>query len=169
MSDFDRAFPIIVGIEAGYTTDPQDPGNWTGGKPNVGELKGTKYGISAAAYPNIDIANLTVDGAKALYKADYWDAVEGDYLPWPLSCLVFDCAVNQGQGTAKQLLQAALSVAVDGSIGPATLKAATASTPWHDAHFMNLRRVKYMQAPNWAHDGDGWMHRLFEVALQAGG
>jgi hypothetical protein len=43
MSLFDAAFPIVVGIEAGYVNDPQDPG---------GE---TKYGVSKRAYPNEDI------------------------------------------------------------------------------------------------------------------
>ena len=45
----------------GYVNDPKDPG---------GE---TNYGISKRAYPDVDIKNLTEDGAKDIYKRDYWD------------------------------------------------------------------------------------------------
>ena len=55
MADFDKAFDIIVGVEGGFSLDPNDPGNWTGGKRGVGELKGTRWGISAKSYPHLDI------------------------------------------------------------------------------------------------------------------
>jgi hypothetical protein len=35
--------------------DERDPGNWTGGAIGKGELRGTKWGISAQTYPQIDI------------------------------------------------------------------------------------------------------------------
>lgn len=168
MSNFDRAFALVVGVEGGYSTDPTDPGNWTGGAQGVGELKGTKYGISAKAYPDVDIENLTLDGAKAIYEPDYWNAVHGDDLPMPLAVLVFDCAVNQGQGTARVTLQHALGVAADGVIGPATLTAAEHSSLWHAARFMSLRALRYTQSPLFARDGEGWFNRLFTVALQQG-
>lgn len=169
MGNFEKAFAIVVGIEAGLSLDPNDPGNWTGGAPNVGTLKGTKYGISAKAYPNEDIANLTLDRAQALYRADYWNAVAGDSLPYPFSLLVFDCAVNQGVRMAKTLLQTALRVVADGVIGPKTLAAAAASTVDHWAAFMTLRAHQYEQLSNFDRYGDGWTNRLFKVCLlQAG-
>ena len=57
---FDEAFRRLIGHEGGYSTDRRDPGNWTGGKVGVGVLKGTKYGIAANTYPNLDIKNLVV-------------------------------------------------------------------------------------------------------------
>jgi lysozyme family protein len=148
--------------------DPNDPGNWTGGNVGVGVLKGTKYGISAASYPNVDIANLTLDGAQAIYQSDFWNVVSGDALPWPLACLVFDCAVNQGAQTSKLLLQTSLGVSVDGVIGNKTMAAVAAMKAWDVAHFMTVRVKRYMQSPNFARYGDGWMNRLFEVSLAAG-
>jgi lysozyme family protein len=165
MGNFVRAFAIVVGVEAGLSTDPNDPGNWTGGAVNSGVLKGTKYGISAAQYPNVDIANLTPDQAQAIYQSDYWNAVQGDGLPWPLSLLVFDCAVNQGQGVARTLMQTALGVVADGVIGPKTLAAAAASTVWHASNFMNLRVKRYLASANAPRYGDGWIIRCFTVAL----
>jgi len=61
MDTFDQAFALVVGIEGGFSTDQNDPGNWTSGKVCIGEFKGTKYGISAASYPHLDIPNLTPD------------------------------------------------------------------------------------------------------------
>lgn len=91
MSFFDAAFAIVVGIEAGYVNDPQDPG---------GE---TKYGISKRAYPNEDIPNLTPERAKFLYRRDYWDKANCDALAWDLALITFDSAVNQGVSFAATL------------------------------------------------------------------
>jgi lysozyme family protein len=90
--NFERAFQIVVGIEAGYVNDPEDPG---------GE---TKYGISKRAYPNEDIKNMTLERAKNLYIRDYWLRCHCDKLAWPWAISVFDCAVNEGQPTALHML-----------------------------------------------------------------
>lgn len=86
MSFFDAAFQIVVGIEAGYVNDPDDPG---------GE---TKYGISKRSYPNVDIPQLTLEEAKQIYKRDFWDHINLDSQPWELALIAFDCEVNQGEG-----------------------------------------------------------------------
>jgi len=168
MGNFEKAFAIVVGVEARLSLDPNDPGNWTGGARGAGVLKGTKYGISAKAYPNEDIANLTLDRAQALYRADYWNKVSGDALPYPLCLLVFDCAVNQGEGIARTRMQTALGVVADGVIGPKTIAAAQASTVEHWGAFMTLRRHRYEQSPDYPRYGDGWSNRLFIVCLLSG-
>jgi lysozyme family protein len=85
----------------------------------------TKYGISQRAYPNLDIANLTEDGARAIYKRDYWDKVCGDLLKsQAVAENVFDTAVNMGSTTATKLVQMILGIAIDGKFGPGTLDAA---------------------------------------------
>ncbi|MDR2666964.1 MAG: phage tail tape measure protein [Holosporales bacterium] len=64
--------------------------NWiTGGE--------TKYGISKRWYPNLDIRNLTVDGAKLIYYRDFWEPqLYGDFESVELAEKVFDLAVNVG-------------------------------------------------------------------------
>lgn len=121
---FARAFAAVVGVEGGFTKDPGDPGNWTGGAIGAGELRGTKWGISAAAYPTLDIAALTISAAAALYRPRYWDVIAGDALPVPIGLIAFDCAVNQGPGIAARILQQALGVVADGVVGPVTVAAA---------------------------------------------
>lgn len=165
MDNFDRAFELVVGIEAGYSNDPNDPGNWTRGHAGIGEFKGTKYGISAAAYPNLDIANLTLDGAKGIYASDYWQACACDRMPWPLCLFVFDMAVNQGQPTARVMLQRSLGVAPDGVIGPVTLAAANKMDDEALALLLTARAFRYMQAGNFNVDGRGWFKRLFLMAF----
>lgn len=93
MTDFDRAFEIVVGLEGGYVNDPNDPG---------GE---TKFGISKRAYPNVDIKNLSLIDAKDLYWRDYWVAGCCDIYEWPMSLFVFDASVNQGVNAGATLAQ----------------------------------------------------------------
>src|SRR5690349_17496265 len=105
MIDFDHLFQTVAGHEGNLTTDPDDPGNWTGGHVGTGMCRGTKYGISAAAYPEIDIAGLTFDQAKTLYRRDYWERIAGDQLPPALGLLMLDAAINNGVGRAARWLQ----------------------------------------------------------------
>jgi lysozyme family protein len=67
--DFNASFDRLISpkVEGGFTLNPKDSGNWTGGKIGVGELKGSNFGISAAAYPKLDIKNLTREKVRPLY------------------------------------------------------------------------------------------------------
>ena len=117
MNTFEQAFAVVVGHEGSGDADPHDPGNWTGGRVGTGTLAGTRFGISAAAYPTLDIARLTLGDAQAIYRRDYLDRVAGGALPPPLALLVFDAAVNAGIGSAARWLQIAVGAFVDGVIG----------------------------------------------------
>ena len=167
---FDRAFGIVVGQEGGYTQDPADPGNWTGGGPGRGACRGTRWGISAAAYPALDIAGLLLADARAIYRRDYWDRVGGDALPAPLALLVFDAAVNNGVGRAVRWLQGAAGVAADGVPGPVTLAAVRARPPLALCAEVQAQRMVFMAAlPAWPHFGLGWARRLCRLPFDAAG
>ena len=111
----DKVFDLLFGHEGGYTDDRNDPGNWTGGKVGEGQLKGTKYGISAASYPSLEIKNLTLDQAKAIYEADYWAKAGCPDMPPRLAYACFDAAVNNGVGRAVRWLQGAIGAPQDGT------------------------------------------------------
>ena len=104
MSRFNEAFKIIIGHEGGYQNLYNDRGNWTTGIIGQGERKGTKYGITAMSYPTLDIKNLTLDDARRIYKANYWDKINGDKLEPALALVAFDTAVNSGVGKALEFL-----------------------------------------------------------------
>lgn len=149
---FARAFAITVGHEGVYSNHPADPGNWTGGAPNQGTLKGTKYGISAASYPDLDIAALSLEDARAIYKRDYWDRIGADALAPPLAILAFDAAVNNGVGRARQWLELAKRE-------PFTRNACVE---------LMARRINFMaQLPGWRNFGLGWSRRLTRLPYEA--
>ena len=52
---------------------------------NSGELRGTKFGVSASAYPTLDIADLTLETAQEIYRHDYWMPLQGNALPLKLA------------------------------------------------------------------------------------
>ena len=167
---FVRAFNWVVspGVEGEFSDDPNDKGNWTSGKVGEGELVGTKWGISAAAYPAIDIRGLRLEKAKEIYWRDYWHVVRGDSLPPRLAMVVFDCAVNQGTHVAAKLLQTAVGCDADGIVGPLTL----AKVREHEQDdlivmFQALRALRYTKASDFSKFGKGWMRRLFNGCMEA--
>ena len=170
MTAFDQAFRIVVGEEGGYTADPADPGNWTGGACGRGLCNGTRFGVSAAAYPGVAIATLTLDAARTIYRRDYWDPVGGDSLPPPLALLVFDAAVNNGVSRAVRWLQTAAGVPPDGAMGPRTL-AAVAAQAGQDVELLaefQAQRLLFMAGlPTWRTFGLGWARRLCRLSFAA--
>ena len=134
----DRVFAASVAIllahEGGFQKAPDDPGNWTGGRIGAGALKGTKYGISAAQYPALDIEGLSAGDAAAIYRRDWWDRFGLDRLPAMLAAKLLDAGVNIGMENALRALQRGLRacgkpVAEDGILGAATLAAIAAAAP----------------------------------------
>lgn len=163
---------MVVGHEGRGDADPHDPGNWTGGRVGAGALAGTRFGISAAAYPTLNIAQLTLADAQAIYRRDYWDRVAGGALPPPLALLVFDAAVNAGVGSAARWLQIAVDAVVDGVIGPATIAAVTASVAAGGAaaicsEFQARRTMFMVTLPTWNRFGLGWARRLCALPYQS--
>ena len=133
MSNFDRAFTLVVGIEGGLVDDPSDPGGLT------------KFGISKRAYPDVDIRNLTLDQAKAIYLRDYWNSHKLDLLEYGKALLVFDCAVNGGNHARWY-----------GMYGGYPLK--------EFAQAFQAEHVLYLASlPGWQNDGRGWMRRAFMI------
>lgn len=153
---FDACFAAVIGAEGGYVNDPNDSG---------GE---TKYGVSRASYPNVDIPNLTLDGAKAIYLRDFWIKMHCDELPPPLSLLLFDSAINNGPRRAALFLQAAAGVPQDGIVGPQTIEAAKRKTLVSLlTEFQALRILYQMTSPKVTLYGLGWARRLSALSFAA--
>jgi lysozyme family protein len=158
--NFSACWTFTSGREGGYTGNPSDPGNWTGRACGVGICAGTKYGISAAAYPQIDIASLTLAKAGIIMKQDYWDKVAGDDLPAGVDCVTFDAAVNQGPGFAAKTLQGVVGVVQDGDIGPETLAAITAMGQAAVIEAFTAARISAYEADaDFPMFGAGWIGR----------
>ena len=80
--NFDAAFKRLIGHEGGYVNHPSDPGG------------ATNFGISKRSYPGEDIAGMTLERAKTIYKRDFWGPAACDALPDAVRFDVFDMAVN---------------------------------------------------------------------------
>lgn len=165
---FDEAFERLIGSEGGFSKDPRDPGNWTGGRLGVGELKGTKYGLAANTYPDLDIEHLTLEQAKRVYERDWWLKIGADQIPPALAYQVWQFAVNAGMGTAKRAMQFAAGVAEDGRVGPITL-AAVAAADLNDLLMRFNARVleHYASLSTFATFGKGWTRRVAQNLLYA--
>lgn len=106
----------------------------------------TKYGISQAAYPNLDIRNLSEQQARDIYKRDYWDRVRADDIDSDIIAdNIFDTAVNMGVRTASRLAQVTLDIEpADGIIGSQSLKIINAaSDETFITHFTIAKIARY--------------------------
>ncbi len=163
------AFTCSSKIEGGFVKDADDKGCWTGGAVGVGELRGTKFGISAAAYPALDIESIRPEQARDIYFADYWQKAGCESLPPRLALVHFDSAVNVGVDRAIKLLQQALDVAPDGKVGPHTVAAARVLDQTESCVALLAERAMfYAGAKTYAKYGRGWMRRVMRCAMEVG-
>ena len=159
MSKFDDIIEVVLEHEGGYVNDPKDPG---------GE---TNYGIAKRSHPDVDIKNLTKEGAKEIYKEVYWDKNKVESLPEELWHIYFDMCVNQGKSRAVKIIQRAVngkggSLTVDGGMGPMTIAAIGKSRVELDR--VRAYRVKYYsdlvsRKPDLERFYFGWFKRALEV------
>ena len=159
MSKFDEIIEVVLEHEGGYVNDPKDPG---------GE---TNFGIAKRSHPDVDIKNLTKEGAKEIYKEVYWDKNKVESLPEELWHIYFDMCVNQGKSRAVKIIQRAVngkggSLDVDGGLGPMTIAAIGKSRVELDR--VRAYRVKYYadlvtRKPDLERFYFGWFKRALEV------
>ena len=157
MSNFAKALEVVLHHEGGYVNHPSDPG---------GE---TIYGISRRSHPDVWAKGRpNLEDAKRIYHRDYWLPIKADAMPFPVALMVFDAAVNAGNRRAAILLQRALRVTADGSIGPVTLAAANrADTRTLVNHIAAERIIFNSGLSNWGSFGLGWSRRVVDVAITA--
>ena len=153
---FDECFAKLIGHEGELSNHPADKGGMT------------KYGISQRAYPALDIAALTLDTAKEIYRRDYWSRAQCDRLPPALAFQVFDGAVNSGIGNSIRWLQEAGGVAVDGVVGPLTLRKVGDMEPSIIIARYNGVRLKFMASlSTFDVFGRGWCRRIAANLMEA--
>ena len=141
--DFEKAMAFTLKWEGNYVNNPADPG---------GE---TKFGICKRWYPNLDIANLTIEQAKAIYLQNYWVVCNCDDLQWPLNLVHFDTAVNLGPAVARNIL------------GKITANTTLSSTIERAGIYCFLRIKYYVAAiknnPNLSKFLTGYLNRVIDL------
>jgi len=163
-SSYDAALARVLAHEGGYSDHPDDPGG------------PTKFGITIADYRRYvkpdagaaDVKAMTVDEAKAIYRARYWDVLACDGLPAGLDYAVFDYGVNSGVARAAKALQRLVGVAADGRIGPVTLAAAARRDAATLVAALCDERLAFLKSlKTWPVFGKGWSRRVAEVRAAA--
>ena len=157
LTKFDDIIEVVLHHEGGYVNDPDDPG---------GE---TNFGIAKRSHPDVDIKNLTKDGAKEIYYQDYWIKNRVTQMPEDLKHIYFDMCVNQGRGRAVKILQQSANakganLKVDGGLGPKTIGALNGV----ELERVRAYRIKYYadlvtRKPDLEKFYFGWFRRGSEV------
>lgn len=135
-SDWEKAIDFVLRWEGGLANHSADPGGLT------------NYGISQAAYPDLDIASLTREQAVEIYRSDYWQRSGADKMAWPLCLVHLDSAVNAGVGKAQKWL---------------------AESNGDAMRYMALRLDFYTRLNTWQHFGLAWSRRVAELMKEASG
>jgi lysozyme family protein len=115
-----------------------------------------------------EVRALTVEEAREIDRADYWNRLRCGELPAGLDLMAFDFGVNAGPGASARLLQRALAVKADGAVGPITLATARAADPRGAIDRMaRLREEHHRALPAFPRFGRGWLRRTEEVRRAA--
>lgn len=169
---FDVAIEKVLEMEGGaaLSTDPRDQGNYRITETGAKILVGTRYGISARAYPKEDILNLTLKRAKELYYNDYWIAGHCHMMPPQLRLIHLDSCVNHGIfGAAKILQKACGGISVDGIIGRQTLSASKyLSVSAYAAQRLYYYLKIILKNPLQIRFARGWFKRVLEIQSYLG-
>jgi lysozyme family protein len=186
MAQFDPIFNLTLNHEGGFQQLVDDGANYVHGK-----LIGTNRGISAIGYYNHyrkvptvqDMKNLTIEQAKAIYKKNYWDKINGDKINnQSVAELMFQFIIGSGASQLSDLKAIANIVAgkkvlaeIDKTFTDTeaaiinslpAIKYWTALKAWRHAFFIRLTNVK----PKLKKFLKGWQIRLnsyvFKPSLQ---
>ena len=155
MADFKQAVQKTLIHEGGYVNNPADPGG------------ATKYGITQADMPDVDIKTITPEQATAYYTEHYWKPLYSQITDQLLGEKLFDMGVLFGVKTAVKMLQISMTNEVglvsDGQFGPNTLAAVNQSAsllPGYRVtliqHVMNIINVR----PELSVFVNGWVNRI---------
>lgn len=167
MANFWKALDYVLGNEGGYSDIKED----RGGATNYGITQQTlnRY---IALHPKTEVPDcvkkLTIRNAEEIYRSAYWrfDGIKNDAIATKL----FDMAVNFGPGTAVQMVQKIIGVAVDGKIGPQTNDAINSIDPLILLESLVIScRERYSSIiandPTQIKFRDGWMKRARRIPL----
>ncbi len=174
LTEFDDIIEVVLHHEGGFVDDPDDRGG------------ATNWGVTQKVYETFreekctveDIKNMTREDAIEIYYEMFWLPSRAEELPKEVRETYFDMVVNHGQGGAVKILQQACNnkrkpenrIAVDGGIGPNTIKAAATLQDWElkverSGFYWNLvfDGSKYTQRTTQVKFIRGWIRRCFNL------
>tara|TARA_B100000927_G_scaffold281887_1_gene267875 strand:- start:4052 stop:4591 length:540 start_codon:yes stop_codon:yes gene_type:complete len=167
--NYEKCLELILHHEGGYVDHPEDPG----GETNMGVTKKVyEAWCMDQDLHQKEMKDLEFQDVAPIYKQNYWDRVKGDQLPDGLDLCIFDFGVNAGTGRAAKFIQSIIGTAVDGGIGPNTLKAldmyvATEGLESTIDAYQEKRQEYYESLSTFKTFGKGWTRRVDETTKEA--
>lgn len=194
-ANFERAQHLVKTVEAGYSSDRKDTGNWIDVPGGGQRFIGTNHGISAPVLAQYfkdkginrliskqDMMDLEYETALEIYKKDYWNAAGlSNFKSQSIANVLYDECVNQGVGAALSDVKKSME-----NMGHETDEIGS----WKDFHkeltpkvnkmstkekkkLFNQIKVerleRYEGADTWEDHGEGWQNRLNDIAFEDGG
>jgi peptidoglycan L-alanyl-D-glutamate endopeptidase CwlK len=165
-SNFARIQPFIEKWEGGYSNHPSDRGGPTNMGITLATLRSWRQDDSLTAD---DVKQLSLDEARRIFKARYYDVVRGDDLPLQVAAAVYNAAVLHGTGRSAEFLQNSLvscgaHVDVDRIIGRETLGAVGAVDVQRLCKaFLDIEDAYFRRLPEFPVFGKGWLNRLNDM------
>lgn len=180
-SSFQQAQSAVKEVEAGYSDDRGDTGNYIevpGGK----RFLGTNHGISAPILfkyfkekgirrlpTKEDMMSLSYQTALKIYKKDYWDAQNlSELCNQNVANIIYDGCVNQGVDGMNDVIKKSLDeqgVNIKGWCF--TRKNIKQINSCNQKEIFNsikkFRESRYRQAKTWERHGEGWLNRLSRI------
>jgi len=175
-SDFDLAQNIVKQVEAGYSSDRGDRGNWINLKTGGRRFIGTNHGISAPILAEYlgrlpskeDMINLTYEEALEIYKSKYWNPQNLDEFKDQLVAnIIYDGCVNQGIEGMKSIIRNSMienGIDISSSENPFKIEWIEKINNLNQMDFFNSiknnRKERYKTARTFKRHGKGWINRL---------
>lgn len=150
---FDEVFERTIGHEGGYVNNPKDPGGET--------IWGITIVTARANGYSGPMRYMKRDQAKEIYRKAYWERAKCAQYNSAIGFQMFDAAVNHGIGNAIRILQRAVGVADDGSVGQITLGAINEKSLDDVLVLFNAERLDfYSKLKTFDEFGRGWTRRV---------
>jgi lysozyme family protein len=174
-ASFEVAQGLVKTVEAGYSDDRGDTGNWITIPGHGQRFVGTNHGISApilheylGRYPKKeDMINLSYETALKIYKSKYWNEQNlSEFSNQSVANIIYDGCVNQGQSAMREIVRDAYRInGIDiGDNSPFAKSSISKINKINQQKLFDtvkeLRESRYREAATWDRHGDGWLNRL---------
>lgn len=164
-ANFTKCLRATLVYEGGYVNHPKDPGGPTN-KGITQRVYSNWLAAQGKAYK--DVRKITDAEVQAIYRAQYWNLVQGDKLPVGIDLMLFDFAVNSGVSRSVRAAQKVLGTKQDGNLGQVTLAALVNAEPVAFIEAFSRERLRFVQSlRTWGTFGKGWQRRIMGRKLGA--
>lgn len=167
MADFKKLFPKVLDSEGrSYENVPGDAGGPTKMGIIIAEWKVKGYDKNKdGKIDENDLKLINEEDAYKIYKADYWDTIQGDGINnQVIAEYICDWGINCGIKLAAKKTQTILGLVADGQFGPKTLAAVNAANQKDLFNKLVESRTAYYKAivannPSQNKFLKGWLNR----------